>query len=93
MVASRSFGETGVSITGTVFDDTNGDGTQEAGEPGEGGVTVSLLNTQGQVIATTTTAPDGSYSFNNLQTVNYTVQVTVPNGQAARAMKAASQAP
>ncbi|MEE9392383.1 MAG: SdrD B-like domain-containing protein, partial [Planctomycetota bacterium] len=47
-----------------VFEDSNGNGQQDSGEQGIGGVTVNLLDaTSGDVLMTTTTASDGSYSF------------------------------
>ncbi|HEY0638753.1 MAG TPA: SdrD B-like domain-containing protein [Pseudonocardiaceae bacterium] len=49
-------------ITGVKFEDVNGDGARQAGEPGLGGWTIDLAY-QGSVVATTTTAPDGSYTF------------------------------
>lgn len=57
------------SIGNFVWNDQDGDGVQDSGEPGIGGVTVTLTGTDGQgnpVSLTTTTAPDGSYLFPNL---------------------------
>jgi SdrD B-like domain len=42
------------------------------------GLTLTLTNSQGQVVATTTTAADGSYSFNNLAADTYTITLSVP---------------
>jgi predicted outer membrane repeat protein len=48
---------------------------------GLGGVTVTLLDVYGNVVGTTTTATDGTYSFgNDLLPGSYTVQVTAPSG-------------
>ncbi|MCB9296617.1 MAG: hypothetical protein H6559_26410 [Lewinellaceae bacterium] len=49
-----------------VWSDTDADGIQDAGEPGIGGVTVNLRTAAARFLASTTTAPDGSYSFTNL---------------------------
>lgn len=63
------------TIGGTIFNDANADGTlNEAGV--YGGVTVVLMNSAGNIVATTTTAPDGSYSFTNLPDGTYKVVVT-----------------
>ncbi len=75
-----NFAETGVYVSGTVYDDTNGDGKLETGEPGVAGVTITLVGSNGQTVATTTTATDGSYSFTNLPTVSYTIVETPPVG-------------
>jgi hypothetical protein len=48
---------------------------------GEGGVTVSLLNASGQVIATTTSSSTGAFSFRQLAAGTYALQYTVPSGQ------------
>jgi uncharacterized repeat protein (TIGR01451 family) len=63
-------------ITGTVYNDLNGSATRDPGEPGIGGVTIDLLNDSGIVIATATTALDGSYSFPSLAAGIYTVRET-----------------
>jgi len=51
------------SIGGTVFDATNPNAPTPLG-----GVTLDLLNAQGVIVATTTTAPNGTYSFTGLMT-------------------------
>jgi beta-glucanase (GH16 family) len=48
---------------------------------GDGGVTVSLLNASGSVIATTTTASNGWYIFRSIGAGTYQVQFTPPAGQ------------
>gem|GEM_PF-1771655 len=71
-----------------VFYDANRNGLYEpaAGERGIGGVTLSLLaaDTEGKftiVVATTTTASDGSYLFTGLPDGQYQVVVTDLNGR------------
>ncbi len=65
-----------VSISGTVFSDSNGNGLVDGTDKGLGGVTVQLLNAAGQPTgATTTTASNGSYRFTGLQPGTYSVQV------------------
>ncbi|MCL4394698.1 MAG: carboxypeptidase regulatory-like domain-containing protein, partial [Chloroflexi bacterium] len=70
------------SIGDFVWNDLNGNGVQDAGEPGVGGVTVNLLNASGQVIATTTTDSNGKYEFTNLAAGTYAVQFVAPGGYA-----------
>ena len=71
---------TGVPISGSVFTDSNRDGQRTPGEPGLPGVTVQLLDPNGNVVATTVTGPDGSYSFPNVPPGNYTIREMQPNG-------------
>jgi len=72
------------TITGTKFNDTNGNGTQDTGEIGIAGVTIFLDTNNngtpdtGETQATTGT--NGSYSFPNLQTGTYNVREVVPTG-------------
>ncbi|GAA3402318.1 SdrD B-like domain-containing protein [Paenibacillus hodogayensis] len=73
------------SIGNRVWIDDNGDGVQDAGEPGKNGVTVKLLNVSGNVIATTTTVTDsiygdGYYQFANLFPDTYSVKFDLPSG-------------
>ena len=56
-----------------VWFDANGNGTQDAGETGVAGVTVTLYNNVGTAIATTTTDANGTYQFVNLAAATYSV--------------------
>ncbi|KJK49191.1 hypothetical protein UK23_14955, partial [Lentzea aerocolonigenes] len=83
---------TGVNLaTATVGDfvwsDANGNGLQDAGEPGVPGVAVALLQpgpdgvagTGDDIpVATTTTGPAGGYLFTNLPAGSYFVKFTAP---------------
>ncbi|MEM9291362.1 MAG: SdrD B-like domain-containing protein [Acidobacteriota bacterium] len=71
------------SLGDRVWWDTNSDGIQDAGELGLNGVTVALLDSNGDVLATDTTAGDGNYLFTDLEAGAYTVIVdfvTLPSG-------------
>ncbi|NLE57250.1 MAG: hypothetical protein GX616_02740, partial [Planctomycetes bacterium] len=61
-----------LSIAGAKFHDLNGDGDQDAGEPGLAGWTIQLEDSKGGVI-TTTTGANGAYSFDHLVPGSYTV--------------------
>ncbi len=63
------------AIGDRIWNDANGDGVQDAGEAGIGGVTVNLLDDTGAVIATTTTDAAGNYIFDNLPAGVYSVEV------------------
>lgn len=68
------------SVSGSsIWQDTDGDGTIDASETGLGSVTIDLM--QGAVvISSTTSASDGTYSFNNLVSGTYIVKITDTNG-------------
>ena len=67
------------SISGVVVLACSGD-TNLSNNEGLTGVTVSLKNSSGTVIATDTTDNNGNYSFANVALGNYTVVVTPPAG-------------
>lgn len=73
------FGERAVVISGTVFKDPQRDGVNGGGEPPLAGVTIELVQ-NGVVIATTTTGPDGTYTFIDLPAGDYTVREVQPDG-------------
>jgi protocatechuate 3,4-dioxygenase beta subunit len=80
-VTAASIGEyVPATISGTVFNDANHDGTQDNGESGLVGQTVSLLKGT-TVVATTTTVAGGTYSFAGVAPGSYTVQVTKATGE------------
>ena len=71
-------------INGTKFQDTNGDGSQQAGEPGLAGVTL-FLDTNGNGVLdageqTATTDINGNYVFTNIGAGTYNVREVVPAG-------------
>ena len=68
--------DTGSTIGDQIFVDSDGDGIQDAGEPGIPGVTVSLVDPDGNVVGTTTTDENGNYTFPDLPAGTYTVVVT-----------------
>ncbi len=63
------------SISDTVWFDEDGDGIQDISEEGIPSIEVTLLDEDGNVIATTTTGGDGSYIFDDLPAGDYTVVV------------------
>ena len=56
------------TIGDTVWLDLDRDGTQDGLEPGIEGVTVTLRDAHGNVVATTTTDADGQYAFTDVPT-------------------------
>ena len=78
---SNYFGTTLLgSISDKVFEDLDRDGVQDPSEPGVGGVVVNLLDADGTVLATTTTAADGTYLFDGLVSGTYQVEFIAPAG-------------
>lgn len=63
------------AISGNVYLDQNRDKTKNTGDIDLSGVTVKLLDKDGNVVGTTTTDKDGNYSFTGLNDGTYTVQV------------------
>ncbi|HEY4309947.1 MAG TPA: SdrD B-like domain-containing protein [Pirellulales bacterium] len=68
------------TLAGMIHVDLNGDCVYEPGEPLLAGVTVQLLNTDNQVVATTVTDQNGQYQFTGLRAGSYTVHEVQPAG-------------
>lgn len=75
-----AFGERGQSLTGTVYVDVDGDGSFTPSDRPLEGVVVELRKPNGELVATTTTNPDGSYSFGNIRGGDYVVVEIQPDG-------------
>jgi len=66
-----------------VWEDTNANGIQDAGEPGMAGVLVKLLDANGvQVGSATITDSSGQYSFTAPVGAQYRISVALPDGYA-----------
>ena len=68
------------SIGDYVWLDVNGNGIQDAGEPGMANVRVDLYLADGTLVATTATGPDGHYVFTTVPAGSYFVHVATPTG-------------
>jgi hypothetical protein len=64
-----------------VWNDSNGNGLQDPGEPGVAGVTVRLLDDTGAVVDETATDASGHYEFSWMDPGSYRIQVVAPDGQ------------
>jgi len=80
-----NFAETGSAVTGVVFLDENRDGTQQSGDQGLAGVTITLKDSGNNTVATMATAADGSYLFGGIAAGNYSVVETQPAGYGSSA--------
>ena len=67
-------------ISGMKFHDLDGDGAKDAGEPGLGGWEIVLTLPDDTVVATTTTAGDGTYSFKALVLGDYLINEVMQVG-------------
>ncbi|MEL6890818.1 MAG: SdrD B-like domain-containing protein, partial [Actinomycetota bacterium] len=92
----RDFGFVAPATVGDlVWHDLDGDGVQDGGEPGLGGVTVELRDGGNNVIAADTTAADGSYSI-DVAPGTYSVVLdptTIPSGANSGIAMTATSAP
>jgi parallel beta-helix repeat protein len=81
LVSNVNFGDfQKVTLSGLVFQDSNGDGSQQAGESGLSGQTVQLLDTAGNVLASASTDSSGAYAFANLGPGTYRVRQVLRDG-------------
>jgi hypothetical protein len=72
----------GGSISGTVFNDTNGltDSTVNGAGTNAGGLFANLLDAIGNVVSSSAVAANGTYAFTGLNAGNYTVQISKNRG-------------
>jgi protocatechuate 3,4-dioxygenase beta subunit len=61
------------SISGTKWEDLNADGNEDEGEPEVAGVTIVLLDEEGNKVTSDITDSEGNYSFTGLKSGTYTV--------------------
>jgi hypothetical protein len=66
------------SLSGAVYLDADGRHTIDGGDQPLGGIVINLINSAGTVVGTTTSAPDGTYSFTNMAPDTYRLQMIVP---------------
>ena len=69
-----------VTYAGTVYNDVYGNGTFDGADTGLGGWTVNLYDSSNNLIATATTAGDGTYSFSGIGPGSYTISEVTPSG-------------
>ena len=67
------------SLSGVEYTDVNGNNVFDSGDTGLSGVTIQMLNAASQVVASTTTASDGTYSF-SVPPGTYTLHEVQPSG-------------
>ena len=84
-ILDANFGYQGTtySIKDRVWFDVSNYGTMDSGEPGISGVTVDLLDASLNVIATTTTAADGTFTFTGVADggADYSIKITDTGGK------------
>lgn len=68
-----------VGVGDKMWVDLDGNGKQDPGDPGLGGVTVKLLDKDDKLVATQVTTSDGSYFFANLMEGSYRIVATPPS--------------
>ncbi len=68
------------SITGTVFNDLNRNGSWDNGEPPLAGAVINLRTPQGTLVRTQTTGSSGVYTLNNVPVGTYLLQEIPPSG-------------
>jgi len=69
-----------VNVGDFVWHDLDGDGVQDAGEPGIAGVDVFLYDADNNLVAVTTTDENGEYLFENVYPDTYYIAFGDPEG-------------
>jgi protocatechuate 3,4-dioxygenase beta subunit len=67
------------SVGDFVWNDANQNGTQDAGEVGLAGVTLTLVNESGTVVSTQVSDANGAYQFSNLEPGTYGIVAMIPD--------------
>ncbi|MFG0290297.1 MAG: SdrD B-like domain-containing protein [Rhodopirellula sp. JB044] len=67
-------------LSGVVYVDRDADCVRDANEEGLEGVLIELIDSSGNVVASTTTDSNGQYRFTNLRAGDYLVRETQPDG-------------
>jgi SdrD B-like domain/Protein of unknown function (DUF3048) C-terminal domain len=78
-VRQGAFVKTGTILGNRVWLDSNGNGIQDPGEEGIGGVCVNLYDANGNLIQQTTTDSNGYYGFNVQSGEDYTIEFVKPD--------------
>jgi hypothetical protein len=73
-------GGTPGSVSGTVFNDLNGDGFKQSGEPGLQGWKVDLVDSGNHVVGSASTDPSGNYAIQGVGPGTFTLKEEVPSG-------------
>ena len=79
-VRQGAFVKTGTILGNQVWLDANGNGIQDPGEEGIGGVCVNLYDSNGILIQQTTTDSNGYYGFNIQSGEDYMIEFVKPDG-------------
>ena len=79
-VRQGAFIKTGTLLGNQVWLDSNGNGIQDPGEEGVGGVCVNLYDANGNLIQKTSTDSNGYYGFNVQSGEDYTIEFVKPDG-------------
>lgn len=70
----------GVTVGDRVWNDSDGDGIQDGGEPGLSGVTVTLKDSGGNILGQVVTDSMGTYLFENVLQGAYFLEFMTPSG-------------
>ncbi len=68
------------SIGNFVWNDVNGNGIQDPGEPGLVGYVVTLYDEDGNFVASTLTNSNGNYAFSDVDAGSYYIEISLPSG-------------
>lgn len=79
------------SLSGSVFNDKNGNGVQDSGEAGIEQVTLIITGQGVSYYMTTTTDKNGNFTFTGLPSGHFTVAIIVPDGSTLASVHVGSE--